>query len=68
MVSEGEKKEATVIEEYSRVKQFWARIVVDIMGRTGSGYDETLAMDIQEFFYILHVTQPKEQEPLKTAK
>lgn len=32
------------------------------MARTGAGWMEVMAMDIEQFFYVIHVTEPKKDK------
>lgn len=34
------------------------------MARGGIGWNDLAGMDIEEFFYVLHVTEPKKKEVL----
>jgi hypothetical protein len=53
-----------VIEKYSETRRFWAKARLEVMARGGIGWNDLAGMDIEEFFYVLHVTEPKKKEVL----
>lgn len=52
------------------MRRFWAQIRVEVMSRSGAGWNEVAGMPIEDFFYILHVTEPKKEEkwPIKNSR
>lgn len=54
---------------YSETRRFWSRARIEVMKRAGIGWGDLAGMDIEQFFYVLHVTEPtKEKEPPAPTK
>ncbi len=65
----GADQSKSVVEKYSETRRFWAKARLEVMSRCGIGWEDLAGMEIEQFFYILHVTEPKkESEIIKLAK
>lgn len=42
---------------YVAVRKFWSRLRLEVMQRGGIGWEDLAGMEVEQFFYILHVTE-----------
>ena len=47
---------------YVQVRKFWSRLRLEVMQRGGIGWQDLAGMEIEQFFYVLHVTEKDTKE------